>query len=709
MRLLPVLVTLGMVCAGFCGAQDGVVPLGPGATSLGDIGIYSVAYQSYGKDVVDMPPAWSGFFEDVSGVAYLPGEGVIDRKGILLHSPWKVTPGRVWVTYPLQLPETKPITLSFGIAMRPDVCAPNRSDGVEFSCSVVTPVGGEARELMREHYRQGVWKDFSFDLSEWAGQRVDLILQTEPGPAKSPSWDYSYFGDAQIVCGDAVEADRDLVARLTSTKAYQAVAEVGLRNGSNDPSHGITPSNLLSFENRIAPDGDAFRFEYEGDDCVLAYTYEPKTGTLDDFTVQVDEGKAFQPALGGGATAVEASDGGDRPARMSGGAMVSAALNGDGTAVEVVWDYPIGDGTVRITWRFGIHGKALLIEAECDEPRLVSFSLGRTGQAPIRKTFSIPDLYNSASYLPRANLFTSRMLDWTRSHASACPQGEASYHEKTDGTRNPLSESGFVALSPTVQEVLPNIPYPASPYLKQLAPRIMLDIWGHHKGTYAGDAENLLRLKDNGVDNVAIISHVWQRYGYDVKLPDHLPANPQFGGDEGMVEFGRVANECGYVWSLHENYIDLYPDAPSYDPTARVLRENGEPSPAWFNQGTGVQSYGLKCNRALEYAKQNAPEVHRRFKTNAAYLDVHTCVPPWHQLDHEAGQPMAAMALSKVKHDSELFQYMRNVHEGPLLGEGHNHFYWAGLCDGAEAQVRGGENHVPLLDFDLLKLHPQMV
>ena len=68
------------------------------------------------------------------------------------------------------------------------------------------------------------------------------------------------------------------------------------------------------------------------------------------------------------------------------------------------------------------------------------------------------------------------------------------------------------------------------------------------------------------MDHVAIISHVWQRYGYDVKLPDHLPANPQFGGDEGMIAFGRAANECGYVWSLHENYIDLYPDAPSYDP-----------------------------------------------------------------------------------------------------------------------------------------------
>ena len=135
----------------------------------------------------------------------------------------------------------------------------------------------------------------------------------------------------------------------------------------------------------------------------------------------------------------------------------------------------------------------------------------------------------------------------------------------------------------------------------------MLDLWRHHNGTYQGDGENLLALRDHGVDHVAIIQHVWQRWGYDVKLPDHLPANPEFGGDEGMIAFGKAANRCGYVWSLHENYIDLYPDAPSYDPTARVLLSDGSPSKAWYNPGTQVQSFGLKCNRALDFARRSRP------------------------------------------------------------------------------------------------------
>lgn len=152
----------------------------------------------------------------------------------------------------------------------------------------------------------------------------------------------------------------------------------------------------------------------------------------------------------------------------------------------------------------------------------------------------------------------------------------------------------------------------------------------------------------------------------------------------------------------------MYPDAPFWDPTAVVLNPDGTRSKAWFNGGTKIQSYGIKCNRALEFAKANAPQIHERYKTTAGYLDVHTGVHPWHQLDHDATQPLAAMALHKVKRDPELFQFLRDTHARPLLGEGHKVFYWAGPFDGAEAQVEGGEDHVPLLDFNLLKIHPQM-
>jgi hypothetical protein len=704
-RTLPALLLI-LVCAS-AAADDftaNSVRLAPGETLLTEIGIYRVSWQSYGGPPVAMPGSWIGHFDQRSGISYQPWGRVLGRQALLMHSPWHVPPGKAWVDYPLSLPQTTPIRLSFGIAMGPDVAVPGKSDGVTFSCSLVAD--GKTQELMRRHHAKAEWIDYDFDLSPHADRRVILRLQVEPGPRNDASFDFSFFGDAKITVGNWAVPRSNVVQEIMATKAYQATADTSLVALCNSSSHSVTPSNLLPCKNRIEQNGDDWQFIYEGADCRLVYTYTPQTGTLDDFSVQIDRQRSFQPAAGGGLTAIIGPKDKPREVPLRGGKPLGVSHGSSGLVVN--WEYVLDSQTFHVGWNFQIQGKALVISCLTASGN-TRFSLGGLGAVPLRKTIDLPYLLGTAHYLRTPGVFVCRYLDWTASNASQCPQGEAVYEAKTDGTRNMLSETGYVAVSPDLGEVLPNIPHPPSPYRELLGPRIMLDMWGHHNGTYRGDAENLRALKDNGVDHLAIISHDWQRYGYDVKLPDHLPANPRYGGDAGMIAFGRVANECGYVWSLHENYIDLYPDAPSYDPSARVLKSDDTPSNAWFNPGTGVQSFGLKCNRAIDFARRNAPEIHRRYGTTAAYLDVHTCVPPWHQLDHQADQPEAAMALGKVKNDTALFQFMRDAHGGPLFGEGHYQFYWAGRCDGVEAQVDGGEDHVPLLDFDLLKLHPQMV
>ena len=693
------------VAASAAHPPDLSVPLSAGETRLADIGLYQVVWQSYGQEPVAMPISWSGHFDERTGISYQSWGKVLGRESILMHSPWRVAPGKEWVDYQLALPRARPITLAFGIAMGPDVAVPGRSDGVTFSCHLLA--NGQPHELMRKHHDQGAWLDYSFDLSAYAGQTVTVRLQVEPGPKNNASFDYSFFGDAREQVGTGKENTGDVVKRLIGARAGHATAKASRVALSNTPKNGVTPSNLLPAANSLTQAGSSWRFVYEGLDSRLVYTYEPQTGTLDDFTAQVDDGRVFQPAWGGGATAEIKQGGKTEELPLRDGRAVKLAKEGE--ALQVLWEYDCKGRPIRLAWTFQMVGKALVVSARCDEPVVTRFSLGAVGQAPLRQTVRVPYLPGQVHYLPVQNVFICRYLDWTVSHSSQCPQGVATYSVKTDGTRNPLVETGYLAVSPEVDEVLPNIPHPPSPFVATLGPRVMLDIWGHHQGRYAGDAAKLRELKDNGVDHVVIIQHDWQRYGYDVKLPDHLPANPRYGGDEGMKIFGEAARDCGYIWSLHENYIDLYPDAPSYDPAARVLQADGTPSLAWYNPGTKVQSFGLKCNRALGYAKQNSPEAHRRFGTSAGYLDVHSSVVPWHQLDREVTQPMAAMELLKVQRDAELFQFEREAHGGPIFGEGANHFYWAGRCDGVEAQVEGGEDHAAFLDFDLLKIHPQMV
>ncbi len=710
MKIIHALV-LAFACTAFAGDSGGPlrpVALPSGATRLADIGIYRVFWQSYGKPEHAMPNGWTGYFTPDSGIAYLPGRRILGRPAILIHSPWRVAPGRTAVQYRLALPAHLPIHFKFGIAMRPDVAVPGKSDGVTFS--VWLDAGRGPRKLMRRFWDQGRWQDYDLDLTPYAGKTVTLRLQVEPGPRNDPGFDFSYFGDPRILCGNAASSAKTLLTAFLDSPARRATNAAPLTRLANRSDTGVLPSNLLEhYSATVQKIGPNWRFHYRAADADIVWTWRPRTGTLDDFSVRVNGCRPFRPMAGGGLFFAGRPFGHARiPARGGHPDRVQALAGGRGITVR--WTYPFRGRRIPAVWAFRLCGKALAVRVSSPVPRFVHFSLGSVQGVPFRRPVKIPYLpFGKVVWLPGSGVFAGRCLDWTVSNSSRCPAGEAEYDCRTDGRRNPVRESGYVAVSPCLDETLPNLPNPPSPYRAVLGPRIMLDVWSLPGNSFAGEADNLRTLKDHGVDHLAVIIHVWQRYGYDVKLPDHIPANPRYGGDDGLCRIGRAANDCGFRWAVHENYIDFYPDAPSYDPADRVLREDGSPSPAWFNRGTGVQSFGLKCNRAEKYARRNSPYIHRVYHTTAAYLDVHTCVPPWHQLDHEAGQPFAAMERGKVFFDSRLFQFMRDTHHGPLFGEGHHQAYWAGRCDGVEAQVEGGENHAPLLDFDLLKIHPQMV
>ena len=672
-----------------------------GTTQLTELVEYRVGFRQNGNEQW-MPASWSGQFSTPARIAVVPTDHVMDRDAIMVHPPWGGGTGPIWIDYQLRLPAGVPARLEFAMGMRDRELGPGSSDGVTFTCQLVGRPDGP-QTLFTEHYRQAGWKHVVVDLSDAAGAGVVLRLLVDPGPAQDSTSDTAFLGEPRIVCG-VTEADQSQpgVPHLIAA-ANELAAEAGLGRLVNDPSGGVLPGNAVPHQTRIERIPDGHALVYEGADGRVVWTYRPTTGTLDDLQVQFGDEEPIRPAGGGGAFTSE--DETDR--RLEGGEPRLVNVGPDG--LQVTWVYPQAGDPVEVEWGFRLHGKALVVNARSHSREISALSLGDTRGPPLRRRIPMPYLHRVVDYLPAEQLFALRFFDWTQSHASRSPEHVAEYSATTAGERNCLQEVGCIAVSRNLYEVLPNIPHPPSPYRNRLASLIVLDLWGHVGGTYAGDTEHLLNLKDQGIDHLAVILHDWQRYGYDVKLPDHLPADPRYGTEADLATFGTTATRLGYPWAVHENYIDIYPDAPSWDPEAVVLEADGSRSKAWFNPGTGVQSYGIKCNRALGFAERVAPEAHRRYGTTAGYLDVHTGVPPWHQLDYDATQPLAAMALHKVQRDAELFAYLRATHEGPLFGEGHKVLYWAGLFDAAEAQVEGGEDHAPLLDFELLKIHPQVV
>ena len=200
--------------------------------------------------------------------------------------------------------------------------------------------------------------------------------------------------------------------------------------------------------------------------------------------------------------------------------------------------------------------------------------------------------------------------------------------------------------------------------------------------------------------------------GYDNKLPDVLPAYAPLGGDAGMAEWTRTSTDLGELIALHENYVDFYPNAPSWNENDVARDSAGKRVPAWFNEGTGIQSYAVAPDAILKYAQRITPMVQQRFQPNASYLDVHSAVPPWFHVDFRAGRSGAGEFNTVWNAHRDLWSLFRRTHHGPVLGEGANHWYWSGLLDGVEAQfgvgVPGNSGMTaPLFaDFDLAAIHP---
>jgi hypothetical protein len=242
-----------------------------------------------------------------------------------------------------------------------------------------------------------------------------------------------------------------------------------------------------------------------------------------------------------------------------------------------------------------------------------------------------------------------------------------------------------------------------------LSHRIMLDIWGN---TFPGVQAHLEDLADNGFGLGTAILHVWQHDGYDNGLPGHIPANAGQGGDTALKALVQTSQRDGIKMALHENYVDYYPNFAGFTDTDIAHASDGSRVPAWYNPGTKIQSFAIKPTRILPLAKTQGPEVVKRYGSEANYLDVHSAVPPWFHVDFEAGQPGAGKFETVRNAHRALWAYERDLHKGPVFGEGANHWYWSGDLDGVEAQFGQGwpdgqGTSAPLMvDFDLLKIHP---
>jgi len=476
----------------------------------------------------------------------------------------------------------------------------------------------------------------------------------------------------------------------------------------------ILPTNKTAvFENRVEHSRKKTVFSYVGEDCTLRYRYTPKTGTLDDIALLFD-GRKVQPCKGGG---IEL----EGPAPDS--KRIASRLVGqefDGEQLTVRWDYESDEVATTVTMRLRMVQKSLIVEFEEEEDtgHVAQLSLGRAEPVRDPKLFWVPYLtytYNVKSKDPRIlysdGLFYFAQFDWYFSDASAlfakhgiegdsaAFNGGARYIPKTDGRRNPLRERLFLTASPDVQEVLPTIPNPPSPFKDLQGERQFRVRFGDDRQAEVANAQ---RLRSLGLEKVTVRYHENTWRDECESFTFRLDAAPSQGGNAGLRDMVARVQACDWFVGLYTNYTDLAPVNSYWDEDWTTRGPDGDWLPAW------MRCYQAKPMFAVQMEAMLAPQIKERYGQNHSYCDVHTAVTPFARVDYDARVPGAGTFRRTFECYGRLLYNEKHAYQGPVCSEGHHHWWYAGLTDMNYAQLTSasGPREPLFVDFDLLKIHP---
>jgi hypothetical protein len=394
------------------------------------------------------------------------------------------------------------------------------------------------------------------------------------------------------------------------------------------------------------------------------------------------------------------------------GALQSVTYQTPGTAAATL-SYLSSSGTTHLTLQPAVDGNFAVIRLSADQVNIQDIYLGQLPPDLTTQGISVPYYSQAVNYIGSLDLFENSYFDAFASNASTLNGVDTFYAPNENGAANALQDTWKVSVSQSIMNVLPFPEHPASPYMSQLAGRMVFDIGG---GTFATIASQLAHLGDYGVNHCVAIIGNWQRLGYDNGLPLQYPASVALGGNAGMRQIGSAAQANSCLYALHENYVDYYPNYPEYTAAATMRNADGSQLLAWLNLTTGIQSFATKPSWFIPNAQTQSPLIHQEYGTNAVFIDVNSSVVPWWRQDYDPTVAGSGMFGTYRDGSIALWAYERNVERGPVLGEGSSHWFWSGLLDSVEAQfgtestpITNGLEAPLFVDFDLTRIHPLQV
>ncbi len=624
-----------------------------------------------GKSPITMPVGWQGSEEASRGSTGMATEtlGGVSKPCIVIHPPYaQGNVGSQWIEYPVALPDSKPTRLEFANAMTPD----GQSDGVTFrvrAAVVDAPEGTPGEVVFERHTAAKTWTEATADLSAFAGKTIRLQLESHPGPKKNTGWDRSLWAEPRLVAGTlpapapfppkTIEGSRDLGTVTTAGSTYQVRVWPGTR-GLLDAAVGFASGEkqvfLRGFQvtvmgGRIDDNRSPILLEKTSEEAgqtgtCIRHRFRSRMGTFDLVgRLWVDEG---------GMKAAFRLENEPKPQPWQACYLEEVAVGPWSRAIGQVYS---GAGNVI--------RKPESFELSFDGHRLSTSFIGIDFEGG-------PSLLQ-ASDVPPLKLMVAPEENYCTLHsAHNCTLTLIPADKAFDAVKHWRATNGLKAAGG----------------VNKAAGRFVFDLWG---GRYAESSDGLRRAFRYGLTDAMVVWHNWQRWGYDYRLPNICPPNPQLGTLEEMQDLIKACTEAGVLLAPHDNYIDFYPDADGFSyENVIAFSQAGEPVKAWLNEGRGARSYRYRADAIAPFLKSNVAWIRENLAPTGFFIDVWSSARPYSYWTSNGEFVPATVTRDKW---GELFAWIRDElgDDAPQISEsGHDGLI--GSLDGAQTNhLRVGE------------------
>jgi hypothetical protein len=208
-------------------------------------------------------------------------------------------------------------------------------------------------------------------------------------------------------------------------------------------------------------------------------------------------------------------------------------------------------------------------------------------------------------------------------------------------------------------------------------------------------------MKRYGVDNViandfAALFIVDYAEGFAMRWRPH----PLLTMDQAKA-YIRDVKDLGYLAGVYADFCDYFPYNENWDEDKVSLTADGDLLESWYG------NFGTKPTALPGLIRAVGGKCRELYQPDCVYLDTHTCYGPAAR-DYEAGAAGAGLGWTTVVPNGDAIVEARKQY-GSTMSEGVHRWLYAGLADMDYASLptfAGSASAPPLVDFDMLKIHP---